>query len=176
VTAQAESPQSVSPQAEPRVPPAPPSAHVSAAAARTAAFSPQADPSDTPPPPPASVRIDAGTRVWILLKSTNPQNNGGFEFRGVVLLPVTHDGGVVLDQQAEVFGIGRVDQGRTSVRIMEFVWRGARYRLRGPSGATAKESGAGPVVEFNAGQVLETWLASVSTYEKVPGDAARPQG
>jgi hypothetical protein len=31
-------------------------------------------------------------------------------------------------------------------------------------------------VEFNAGQVLETWLASVSTYEKVPGDAARPQG
>jgi hypothetical protein len=124
-------------------------------------------------PLPEAVRIDAGTRVWILLKSTNQRANGGFEFRGVVLLPVTHGGAVVLDRETEVFGFGAVNQGRTSIRIMEFVWRGARYRLREAGGVAAKDLGAGPAVEFNAGQVLETWLATVSTYERVSGVAPR---
>jgi len=126
---------------------------------------------------PAYVRINAGTRVWILLKSTSPQTNGDFRFRGMVLLPVTQAGAVLLDRETEVVGIGKVSQGRTTIRIVEFVWQGARYKLRGAAGAmNTPGPGAGPAVEFNAGQVLETWLAAVSTYERVPGDGVRPQG
>ena len=126
---------------------------------------------------PSSVRINAGTRVWILLKSTSPQTNGDFRFRGIVLLPVTQAGAVLLDRETEVVGVGKVSQGRTTIRIVEFAWQGARYKLRGAAGAvTATGPGAGPTVEFNAGQVLETWLAAVSTYERVSGETAPPQG
>jgi hypothetical protein len=126
--------------------------------------------------PADSVRINAGTRVWILLKSTSPQTNGDFRFRGIVLLPVTQAGAVLLDRETEVVGVGKVSQGRTTIRIVEFAWQGERYKLRGATGAvTATGPGAGPTVEFNAGQVLETWLAAVSTYERVSGEAAPPQ-
>jgi hypothetical protein len=125
---------------------------------------------------PAWVRLNAGTRVWILLQSTSPESNGGFTFRGVVLLPVTQGGTVLLDRETRVVGAGRVDQGRTTIRIAEFEWQGTRYRLRGgPVAARSPQPGSGPVVTFNAGQVLETWLASPSIYEKVRGGRV-PEG
>jgi hypothetical protein len=59
---------------------------------------------------------------------------------------------------------------------MEFVSRQARYRLKGESGAVnAQPPKEGGAVEFDAGRVLETWLVSVSTYEKVPGEAGPPK-
>jgi len=135
-----------------------------------------APPAASPAPVRGFVRINAGTRVWILLKSTSPQTNGDFRFRGMVLLPVTQAGAVLLDRETEVVGIGKVSQGRTTIQIVEFVWQGARYKLRGASTTMAVSGpGAGPAVEFNAGQVLETWLAAVSTYEREPGGAP-PQG
>jgi hypothetical protein len=138
-----------------------------------------AQPAQAPPPPPpspAAVRINAGTRVWILLQSTSPETGGGFTFKGMVLLPVTQDGAVLLDRETRVVGTGKVSQGRTTIRIAEFVWHGMRYRLRGaPLAVHAPGPGSGPAVQFNAGQVLETWLASPSTYEKVPGGSP-PQG
>jgi hypothetical protein len=138
----------------------------------------QAEPSAAPPelPPPAQVRLDAGTRVWILLQSTSPETSGGFSFRGMVLLPVTQGASVLLDRETRVVGTGIVNQGRTTIRIAEFEWRGTRYRLRaGAVAAQAPGPGAGPAVEFNAGQVLETFLASPSIYEKLQGGAV-PQG
>jgi hypothetical protein len=54
---------------------------------------------------------------------------------------------------------------------------GARYKLRGAAAAmNSSTPGTCPAVEFNAGQVLETWLASVSIYEIVPGADAPPHG
>jgi hypothetical protein len=38
---------------------------------------------------PPLIRLDAGTRVWISVKSVQPLTDGVSEFRGVVLLPVT---------------------------------------------------------------------------------------
>ena len=35
--------------------------------------------------------------------------------------------------------------------------------------------GAGQALEFDAGKVLETWMASASTYEKVPGEPRPPE-
>jgi hypothetical protein len=111
--------------------------------------------------------------VWILLQSTSPETSGGFRFNGMVLLPVTQGGAVLLDRETRVVGTGKVNQGRTTIRIAEFVWHGTRYRLRSsPVAAHTPGPGAGPAVEFNAGQVLETWLATPSIYEKVPA----PQG
>jgi hypothetical protein len=126
---------------------------------------------------PRSVRLQAGTKVWILLKSSEPLAGGNFEFSGVVLLPVTEDGAVVLERDAEVHGIGNVREGRTSIRITDFVGRGVRYRLRGGSAElTHRGIAKGSGIEFNAGAVLETWLAAVSTYERVQSEISPPQG
>jgi hypothetical protein len=126
-------------------------------------------------PSPAYIHINAGTRVWILLQSTSPGTNGGFTFRGMVLLPVTQGGATLLDRETQVVGTGIVNQGRTTIRIAEFVWQGIRYRLRGSPAGRSSGPGAGPAVEFSSGQVLETWLASPSIYEKVAA-ATVPQG
>jgi hypothetical protein len=94
----------------------------------------------------------------------------------MVLLPVTQGASVLLDRETRVVGTGTVNQGRTTIRIAEFEWHGTRYRLRtGAVAASASGSGTGRAVEFNAGQVLETFLASASIYEKLPGGAV-PQG
>jgi hypothetical protein len=63
----------------------------------------------------------------------------------------------------------RVRNGKRSVQILEFLSPGAHYRLRSLSGeANLRLLGAGEVVEFDAGRVLEAWMASASTYEKLP--------
>jgi len=140
----------------------------------TAAGQPSRPEPAAPPPAPAFVRINAGTRVWILLQSTSPAANGGFAFKGMVLLPVTEGGTVLLDRETRVVGTGKVDQGRTTIRIAEFVWQGTRYRLRrAPQAPASRSPGSGPAVEFNAGQVLETWMAVPSIYEKVQGNAPK---
>jgi len=123
----------------------------------------------TPIPTPPVIRLEAGTRVWITLKSVLPRVDGVSEFRGVVLLPVTQSDVVLLGRNTEVSGTMRVRNGKRSVQILEFLSPGAHYRLRSASGeANLRLLGAGEVVEFDAGRVLETWMASASTYEKLP--------
>jgi hypothetical protein len=98
------------------------------------------------------------------------------EFRGAVLLPVTQSGAVLLGRNVEVSGTMTVRNGKRSVQILEFLSTGAHYRLRGANGeANLRLLGAGDAVEFDAGRVLETWMASVSTYEKVPGGSSPPE-
>jgi hypothetical protein len=126
-------------------------------------------------PLPPQIRLDAGTRVWITLKSIYPRADGVSEFQGVVLLPVTQSGAVLLGRNAEVSGTMAVRNGKRSVQIMGFLWMGTHYRLRGANGnANLRLLGAGEVVEFDAGRVLETWMESESTYEKLSGEGNAP--
>jgi hypothetical protein len=114
--------------------------------------------------------------VWITLKSVHPRADGASEFRGAVLLPVTQSGAVLIGRNSEVSGVMSVRNGKRSVQILEFLSTGAHYRLRGASGeANLRLLGAGQALEFDAGKVLETWMASVSTYEKVPGEPRPPE-
>jgi hypothetical protein len=63
-----------------------------------------------------------------------------------------------------------------SVQILEFVSAGTHYGLRSASGnANLRVLGAGEAVQFDAGRVLETWMASVSTYEKRYAESRPPQ-
>ena len=125
---------------------------------------------------PATMKIENGTRVWIMLKSVNNQVDGSFEFRGMVLLPTTQAGAVLLDRGTDIQGSGKVVQGRTSLKISEFSVRGARYRLKDVTGAmSAQVPGAGGAVQFDAGQVFEMWMGISSEYERVTGENAPPQ-
>jgi hypothetical protein len=120
--------------------------------------------------------LDAGTRVWISLKSVQTLADGVSEFRGVVLLPVTQSGAVLLGRNAEVAGAMTVKNGKRSVQIREFLSAGAHYRLRNSGGeANLRLLGAGEVVEIDAGKVLETWMATESTYEKLPAESRPPE-
>jgi hypothetical protein len=122
------------------------------------------------------IRLDAGTRVWIALRSVRPRADGASEFRGVVLLPVTQSGAVLLSRNTEVSGTMTVRNGKKSVRILEFLSTGAHYRLRSASGeADVRLLGAGEAVEFDAGRVVETWMASASTYEKLSAESRPPR-
>jgi hypothetical protein len=127
-------------------------------------------------PAPPLIKLDAGTRVWITLKSIHPRADGVSEFRGLVLLPVTQSGATMLGRNTEVSGTMTVSNGKRSVQIREFLSAGARYRLRGASGeANLRLLGAGEVVQFDAGRVLETWMSVVSTYEKQLGESKPPE-
>jgi len=125
---------------------------------------------------PPLIRLDAGTRVWISVKSVQPLTEGVSEFRGVVLLPVTQSSAVLLVRNTEVFGTVTVRNGKRSVQIREFLSAEAHYRLRSAGGETnLRLLGAGEVVEFDAGKVLETWMATESTYEKLPAESRPPE-
>ena len=125
---------------------------------------------------PPLIRLDAGTRVWISVKSVQPLTEGVSEFRGVVLLPVTQSSAVLLVRNTEVFGTVPVRNGKRSVQIREFLSAEAHYRLRSAGGETnLRLLGAGEVVEFDAGKVLETWMATESTYEKLPAESRPPE-
>ena len=127
-------------------------------------------------PAPPLIRLDAGTRVWITLKSIHPRADGVSEFRGLVLLPVTQSGATLLGRNTEVSGTMTVNNGKRSVQIREFLSAGTRYRLRGASGeANLRLLGAGEVVQFDAGRVLETWMSVVSTYEKQSVESKPPE-
>jgi len=126
-------------------------------------------------PAPAEVRLDAGTRVWISLKSVHERADGVSEFSGVALLPVMQSGAVLLDRSTQIWGIVSVRQGKTTVQIMEFVSNGARYRLKGTGGEANTRAATGTAVKFDAGKVLETWIVSASIFGKLPEEVRPPE-
>jgi hypothetical protein len=98
------------------------------------------------------------------------------EFKGMVLLPVTQHGATLLGRNTEVSGTMTVSNGKRSVQILEFLSAGAHYKLRGANGeANLRLLGAGEVVQFDAGRVLETWMTVVSTYDKQSGESKPPE-
>jgi len=123
---------------------------------------------------PQVIHLEAGTRVWITLRAVHPQADGVSEFRGAILLPVMEAGTVLLARDAEVSGTLTIRNGKKVVKILEFASAGSHYRLRSASGeADLRVLGSGEAVDFDAGRVLETWMLSGSTYERVSTGPSR---
>ncbi len=129
------------------------------------------------PPEPALLRLPAGTRLWIQTNSVNREPDGSFTFRSSLLLPMGEANATPLYRGTEVYGSGSANQSRVALSITEFVVAGAHYKLKGvPNVTNAQTSGTGATVAFDAGQVLEIFLASDSIYERVPeADQSEPR-
>ena len=114
---------------------------------------------------PALVQIDSGTRVWISVSSVTVGAGGDFEFRGTVLLPVEQANTILLDRGTGVYGVGKKNNGRTSLRIIELTILETPYGLKDESKAmNAQAPGVGGAVEFSAGKVFEMWMAARAVY------------
>ena len=95
------------------------------------------------------------------LSSDSPPPDGTFHFQGTLLKPVELPAGVPFDANTKIYGFGGVSDGRISLIIKEFLFRGVRYRLK-------RGNGMARVEPFNGGRTLEMWLDEDSVYERVP--------
>lgn len=121
------------------------------------------------------IHLEAGTRVWISLKSVRRQSEVLSEFDGTLLLPVTQSGSVVLDRDTRVSGTISTIGGKTTIRIQEFQLSTVSYELTNAGGGmTVHTASAGAAVEFDAGKVIETWVSSPSTYSRRADAQAGP--
>jgi len=122
------------------------------------------------PDSPPSVQLDAGTRLWISLKSLAQLPSGDFEFWGTLLLPVEHAGVVLLERDTGIRGTGKRNKGRISLRVVELTIRGTHYELKNANDTAnapnAETSGRGGVVEFSADQIFEMFMSSRAAYAK----------
>ncbi len=119
---------------------------------------------------PASFQLEAGTRIWIKLSALTREADGRLRFRGSLFEPVTVAGKVLLDRGTTVDGFETVTQGRTSLVLTDFVFQGTHYGLKSPAGkAVTRSPGAGVAINFDANQIVETFLEVASVFEKTPG-------
>jgi hypothetical protein len=110
------------------------------------------------------------------LSSLNRQADGSLLFRGTLFEPIDRGSGVSLDRGTEISGLETNSRGQTSVMVTEFVVQGARYTLRGASSAkNAPKPGVSAAVQFDANQVVETFLEAASTYERAVGSGGNAQ-
>ncbi len=124
---------------------------------------------------PSLIRIEAGTRIWIVLESTTAQGDGRLLFEGHLLLPVSASNSIVLDKATRVTGVCCDRQAPVSVQISELVLHGQRYKVTENPGASAIPStGTGRAVQFENGKAVEMWLDSATTFEPVETTDAAP--
>ena len=114
---------------------------------------------------PALISLEYSTSMWIQLSSASPPTDGTFPFHGTLLKPVDLPAGVPFDTETGVDGLGAVNDGRISLFVRGFFFRGTRYKLKTGNGAARVEP-------FNGGKTLEIWLDEDSAYERVPQSAA----
>jgi hypothetical protein len=160
-----------------------PSASTRPGSAAPAAKSPPAPPSVPPNPAlaatinhPPELRLDPAGRLLIVMSSISPKPDGGFQFHGILLLPVAQPGSVPLDRGAEVIGVGTRSQGQTSLAITELVVQGVRYTLKDGSGVmNAQTPGAGGGVHFDRSQLLNMSPTATAVYEKAPDQTGQPE-
>jgi hypothetical protein len=114
---------------------------------------------------PVLISLEYSTSMWIQLSSKSPPTDGTFPFRGTLLKPVDLPAGVPFDTETRVDGLGAVNDGRISLSIRGFFFRGTRYKLKTGSGAARVEP-------FNGGKTLEIWIDEDSAYERVPRGTA----
>ncbi len=131
----------------------------------------------SPPPPnlPASIRLEAGTRIWVRISSLVRKPDGTLKFEGTLFEPVTQKGQVVLIQGTGVSGFEKQSQGSTLLVITDLSPSGTRYTLMGA--AVMKDTlsrGGGKALQFNAGQLIEMFIESAAVYEKVPDTTGQP--
>jgi hypothetical protein len=114
---------------------------------------------------PSVISLEYSTSMWVQLNSDNAPEDGTFRFRGTLLKPVELPASVPFDTKTRLDGLGSVNDGRISLVIQEFFFRGARYKLKSGSGMARVEP-------FNGGRTLEMWLDEDSVYERVPRRSA----
>jgi hypothetical protein len=124
----------------------------------------------TPASLPVLISLEYSTSMWMQLSSDSPPPDGTFHFQGTLLKPVELPAGVPFDANTKIYGFGGVSDGRISLIIKEFLFRGVRYRLK-------RGNGMARVEPFNGGRTLEMWLDEDSVYERVPNasTAAAPR-
>jgi hypothetical protein len=113
---------------------------------------------------PTLISLEYSTSMWIQLSSASPPADGTFPFHGTLLKPVDLPAGVPFDTETRVDGLGAVNDGRISLFVRGFFFRGTRYKLKTGNGAARVEP-------FNGGKTLEIWLDEDSAYERVPQSA-----
>ena len=125
--------------------------------------------------PPAKLWLDPAARLFIVVSSIDIKPDGSLKFHGKLLLPVPQPGPIPLDRGTEVVGTGLMSGGQTSLAVTEILAGGARYKLKGGSGAVRAETpgGAGGV-HLDRNQLLDMWPTATAAYEKVSGQSAQP--
>jgi hypothetical protein len=105
----------------------------------------------------------------IVVSSINRKPDGGFQFHGILLLPVAQPEAVRLDRGAEVIGVGTKNQDQISLTITDLVAQEVHYTLKEGSGEmNAQTPGAGGGVHLDRSQVLEMWPMGTAAYERAP--------
>jgi hypothetical protein len=121
---------------------------------------------------PASVRLEAGSRLWIHVNSINRQPDGSFTFQGSLIQPAANTGVKPLAPGTELTGSGIVKSGKVTVLVNSFILPGATYLLPAPSGALSEQiPGAGKALQFQNGDVLEMWVSLATTYARAAGES-----
>jgi hypothetical protein len=124
---------------------------------------------------PSLVRVEAGTRIWIVLESATAQSDRRIPFEGRLLLPVSASDSVILEKGTRVMGVSSNVQGQLSVQIGELVLHGNRYKLRESPGLSAiYRTGTGRAVQFAGGKTVEMWLDSATVFEAMGTSGAIP--
>ena len=125
--------------------------------------------------PRAKLWLDPAARLFIVVSSIDIKPDGSLKFHGKLLLPVPQPGPVPLDRGTEVVGTGLISGGQTSLAVTEILAEGARYKLKGGSGAVRAETpGGGGGVHLDRNQLLDMWPTATAAYEKVSGQSAQP--
>jgi hypothetical protein len=125
--------------------------------------------------PPAKLWLDPAARLFIVVSSIDIKPDGSFKFHGKLLLPVPQPGPIPLDRGTEVIGAGLMSGGQTSVAVTEILAGGARYKLKGGSGAVRAETPGGEGgVHLDRNQLLDMWPTATAAYEKVSDQSAQP--
>ena len=125
---------------------------------------------------PSLVRVEAGTRIWIVLESATAQGDRRIPFEGRLLLPVSASNSVILEKGTRVMGVSSSAQGQLSVQIGELVLNGNRYKLTENPGLNATHTtGTGRAVQFASGKTVEMWLDSATVFEAMGTSDAIPQ-
>jgi hypothetical protein len=117
----------------------------------------------------ASFQIKGDTRIWIQCSSTIPQTDGTFPIQGTLQQPIMQVGTILLAQGTEVHGFATLVGGKISqVVLNQFIVNGTQYSLLNQvSGeANAPLPGAGRIVQFESGQVLELFYDTNSVYQR----------
>lgn len=125
---------------------------------------------------PASFRLEAGTRLWIRLISLTRQTDGSIRFEGTLLEPVNEAGTLRLEHGTAISGFEVQKQNAISLVIVRFSVDTVPYTLKGETGTAASlSSSTGKALQFDQGQVLETFIGAPAVYERASGNPQQPQ-
>ncbi len=124
---------------------------------------------------PASIRLEAGTRIWVRITSLVKHPDGTLTFAGSLFEPITRNGVVELAQGTGVRGYERQNQSSISLVITGVEREGARYTLKGATDNKGNPShGGGKALQFDSGRIVEMFIESATVYERTTNSVTQP--